>query len=243
MHGPAYLPPVGLQPMSWVRGRFCTVGGTPAGCYSCCQRTEPAGAQIIARWFRSSQIAYREFAARDSPETAREPGAFVAYGGNSGGTATSSGRAGNHDHLASTPVSVSALSARSARSLDETRAIRSRKVTRQLKKLPQSERDKFFSELQKTGKADVYHYSAMLSHAADSAQADELLDQMSEAGVQPNVVTYNTLINKHQGNGQLDRARALLDSMAASGVRPDVVTYSSLIDGLRFTSATSSSCT
>lgn len=118
-------------------------------------------------------------------------------------------------------------------SLDETRTVRSRKVTRQLKKLPQAERDKFFGALQKSGKADVYHYSAMLSHATDSQQADELLDQMSEAGVQPNVVTYNTLINKHQENGQHDRARALLDSMAATGVRPDVVTYSSLIDGLR----------
>jgi len=129
------------------------------------------------------------------------------------------------------PVST-ALSPRSARSADETRAIHSRKATRQLKKLPQAERDKFFSELQKSGRADVYHYSAMLSHAADSEQAEELLDQMSEAGVQPNIVTYNTLINKHQETGQLDRASALLSSMAASGVRPDVVTYSSLIDGL-----------
>ena len=142
-------------------------------------------------------------------------GANIAGGGRSG-----SGRR------------VPALSAASARSSEETRAIRSRKATRHLKKLPQGERDKFFSELQRRGQADVYHYSAMLSHAADSEQADLLLEQMAEAGVRPNVVTYNTLINKHQESGQLHRANALLEGMRASGVRPDVVTYSSLIDGL-----------
>ena len=83
---------------------------------------------------------------------------------------------------------------------------------------------KIFSELQRSGKADVYHYSAMLSHAEDSAEADHLLEQMAEAGVQPNIVTYNTLINKHQESGQLDRANALLEGMRASGVRPDVFT-------------------
>ena len=127
---------------------------------------------------------------------------------------------------------LSALSVASARSREETRAIRSRHATRQLKKLPIEERDKFFSELQRSGKADVYHYSAMLSYATDSEQADKLLEQMTEAGVRPNTVTYNTLINKHQESGQLDRANELLESMRASGIRPDVVTFSSLIDGL-----------
>ena len=118
------------------------------------------------------------------------------------------------------PPNALTLSAGSARSREEARTIRSSKATRQLKKMPRDEREKFFSELQKSGNADVYHYSAMLSHAADSAQADSLLEQMAEAGVRPNIVTYNTLINKHQDSGQFDRANALLDRMRASGHRP-----------------------
>ena len=125
------------------------------------------------------------------------------------------------------PPNALTLSAGSARSREEARTIRSSKATRQLKKMPRDEREKFFSELQKSGNADVYHYSAMLSHAADSAQADSLLEQMAEAGVRPNIVTYNTLINKHQDSGQFDRANALLDSMRASGHRPNVLAFSS----------------
>jgi pentatricopeptide repeat protein len=125
------------------------------------------------------------------------------------------------------PPNALTLSAGSARSREEARTIRSSKATRQLKKMPREEREKFFSELQKSGNADVYHYSAMLSHAADSAQADSLLEQMAEAGVRPNIVTYNTLINKHQDSGQFDRANALLHSMRASGHRPDVLAFSS----------------
>jgi pentatricopeptide repeat protein len=125
------------------------------------------------------------------------------------------------------PQNALTLSAGSARSREEARTIRSSKATRQLKKMPKEEREKFFSELQKSGNADVYHYSAMLSHAADSAQTDSLLEQMAEAGVRPNIVTYNTLINKHQDSGQFDRANALLDSMRASGHRPDVLAFSS----------------
>jgi len=109
---------------------------------------------------------------------------------------------------------VSALSAGSARSREESRAIHSRHATRQMKKLGGEERDKFFNELQRSGKADVYHYSAMLSHVANSEQADSLLMQMAEAGVRPNIVTYNTLISKHQASGQLDRANALFERYA-----------------------------
>ena len=127
---------------------------------------------------------------------------------------------------------TSSLSVAGARSAGETRVLRSRKATQRLKTLPVEEREKFFSELQRSGRADVYHYSAMLSHAADGAQAESLFEQMTEAGVRPNLVTYNTAIHKHQESGDFDRAKSLLSNMAASGVRPDVVSYTSLIDGL-----------
>ena len=118
------------------------------------------------------------------------------------------------NNTAAAGKTVSALSAGSARSREESRAVHSRHATRQMKKLGGEERDKFFNELQRSGKADVYHYSAMLSHVANSEQADSLLMQMAEAGVRPNIVTYNTLISKHQASGQLDRANALLERYA-----------------------------
>lgn len=60
----------------------------------------------------------------------------------------------------------------------------------------------------------------------------ELLADMKRRGVEPDVVTYNSLINVLRWGGQRDRALEILDGMnakGAGGVRPDVITYNSAI--------------
>ncbi|CAN0044183.1 unnamed protein product [Ectocarpus sp. 4 AP-2014] len=64
-------------------------------------------------------------------------------------------------------------------------------------------------------------------------KALELLADMERRGVEPDVVTYNSLINVLRWGGQRDRALEILDGMnakgGAGGVRPDVITYNSAI--------------
>ena len=97
---------------------------------------------------------------------------------------------------ASVPAVQSALSAGSSRSLDEVRAIRSRKATRQLKKLPREEREKFFGA------------------ATASPEAQELFDIILDPVVGPNF--HQQL--KHQ---LADDARVVVFGALAGGKVPD----------------------
>ncbi|CAI5992987.1 unnamed protein product [Closterium sp. NIES-65] len=49
-------------------------------------------------------------------------------------------------------------------------------------------------------------------------------------GIQPNRVTYNTLLDAYAAWGMHREARAVFDSMRKAGIEPDVVSYSSLIN-------------
>ncbi|CAM9211127.1 unnamed protein product [Scytosiphon promiscuus] len=61
----------------------------------------------------------------------------------------------------------------------------------------------------------------------------ELLADMERRGVEPDVVTYNSLINVLRWGGQREKALAIVEDMntkgADGGVRPDVITYNSAI--------------
>lgn len=61
----------------------------------------------------------------------------------------------------------------------------------------------------------------------------ELLADMESRGVEPDVVTYNSLINVLRWGGQREKALAIVEDMnakgAEGGVRPDVITYNSAI--------------
>ncbi|CAM9381903.1 unnamed protein product, partial [Hapterophycus canaliculatus] len=61
----------------------------------------------------------------------------------------------------------------------------------------------------------------------------ELVADMEKRGVEPDVVTYNSLINVLRWGGQREKALTIVEEMntkgAAGGVRPDVITYNSAI--------------
>ena len=64
------------------------------------------------------------------------------------------------------------------------------------------------------------------------SQVWELLDDMKREGLEPDAITYNSLIHACVQCGDFPRALSLLSSMRAAGFAPNVVTFTSLIDGL-----------
>ncbi|KAG7033785.1 Pentatricopeptide repeat-containing protein, partial [Cucurbita argyrosperma subsp. argyrosperma] len=62
-------------------------------------------------------------------------------------------------------------------------------------------------------------------------RAKRLLNWMSEKGLNPNVLSYGTLINALAKDGKLSDAVAVFDEMSERGMNPDVMCYNILIDG------------
>ena len=58
----------------------------------------------------------------------------------------------------------------------------------------------------------------------------DLLEQMKEEGLQPNEVTYSTLMDICGKGGQPSNAMELFEQMKEEGLQPNVVTYNSLMD-------------
>merc|ERR1719163_2072845 len=60
-----------------------------------------------------------------------------------------------------------------------------------------------------------------------------LYEEMRSYGVQPNTITYNTMLNAFAQGGAMDRVPKLLEHMkeACPPVEPDIVTYSTLVKG------------
>jgi pentatricopeptide repeat protein len=82
-------------------------------------------------------------------------------------------------------------------------------------------------------KLNVFHFSAYMNQLnrrqRPHSQAREAFEQMMAAGVQPNVLAYNTLLKAYCNGRQWHQARGLLVEMKAAGLEPDVVTHNTLI--------------
>ncbi|XP_058206345.1 pentatricopeptide repeat-containing protein At3g18110, chloroplastic [Rhododendron vialii] len=80
----------------------------------------------------------------------------------------------------------------------------------------------------------VQVYNAMMSVYARTGRftkVQELLGLMRERGCEPDLVSFNTLINARLKSGPMtpNLAIDLLDDVRNSGIRPDIVTYNTLI--------------
>ncbi|KAL6956680.1 hypothetical protein U1Q18_004847 [Sarracenia purpurea var. burkii] len=80
----------------------------------------------------------------------------------------------------------------------------------------------------------VQVYNAMMGVYARNgrfAKVQELLDLMRERGCEPDLVSFNTLINARLKSGSMvpNLAIDLLNDVRKSGLRPDIITYNTLI--------------
>ncbi|WCJ27925.1 Pentatricopeptide repeat (PPR) superfamily protein [Euphorbia peplus] len=80
----------------------------------------------------------------------------------------------------------------------------------------------------------VQVYNAMMGVYARSGRFDkvqQVLDLMRERGCEPDLVSFNTLINARLRAGAIteDMAVELLNELRRSGLRPDIITYNTLI--------------
>ncbi|TVU47988.1 hypothetical protein EJB05_07606, partial [Eragrostis curvula] len=75
-------------------------------------------------------------------------------------------------------------------------------------------------------------FNILLSGWKSADDAEAFVAEMRELGVEPDLVTYNSLIDCHCKNRGVDKAYELLDEMRKKDISPDVITYTSLIGGL-----------
>uniref|UniRef100_A0ACD5XIP3 Uncharacterized protein n=1 Tax=Avena sativa TaxID=4498 RepID=A0ACD5XIP3_AVESA len=78
-------------------------------------------------------------------------------------------------------------------------------------------------------------FNILLSGWKSSEDAEAFFAEMRELGIDPDLVTYNSLIDCHCKNRGVEKAYKLLDEMRADEIVPDVITYTSLIGGLGLT--------
>merc|ERR1712166_693449 len=77
--------------------------------------------------------------------------------------------------------------------------------------------------------ADVFHCNVMVTHCDTSAEQRSMMEEMVAAGVQPDVVTYNTQATQLMFEGNAEEARAVVErEMPAAGVEPNDRTQSVL---------------
>lgn len=71
------------------------------------------------------------------------------------------------------------------------------------------------------------------TNTKDTTQVMDLYKEMQANGLQPNAITYNTILNVFAQIGAMDHVPALLEDMKTANppVEPDVVTYSTLVKG------------
>ncbi|XP_051137994.1 pentatricopeptide repeat-containing protein At3g18110, chloroplastic [Andrographis paniculata] len=82
----------------------------------------------------------------------------------------------------------------------------------------------------------VQVYNAMMGVYARNgrfSEVQELLDLMRRRGCEPDLVSFNTLINARVKSGSMtpDLGSELLNEVRRSGIRPDIITYNTLISG------------
>ncbi|CAI9087699.1 OLC1v1021841C1 [Oldenlandia corymbosa var. corymbosa] len=94
---------------------------------------------------------------------------------------------------------------------------------------------KLFDELPSLNcERTVVSFNALLSACVNSRQYDKVFELFSkvpvELGIEPNVVSYNTVIKGFCAVGCSDEALSMLDEMEKNNVKPDAVTFNTLLN-------------
>ncbi|KAK8546760.1 hypothetical protein V6N13_093803 [Hibiscus sabdariffa] len=89
---------------------------------------------------------------------------------------------------------------------------------------------KVFDEMPKRG---LMSFNALMGACVNAKKFDKVDGFFKELpqklSIEPNLVSYNTVINAFCEMGSLDSARLMLDEMEKKGVQPDVITFNTLL--------------
>ena len=86
-----------------------------------------------------------------------------------------------------------------------------------------------FHDLTESGEINVEDCNTMLTACHSAAQKRELIDvTMAKAKLEPDVWTYNTLINTLREEGDDAAAESVVEEMKKAGVEPDERTLETL---------------
>ncbi|XP_022716037.1 pentatricopeptide repeat-containing protein At3g13150-like [Durio zibethinus] len=81
----------------------------------------------------------------------------------------------------------------------------------------------------------VKSFNALLSavvHSKKFDKAGKLLEQLPEkVGIEPDLISYNTVIKAFCEMGSMDSAFSVVDTLEKKGLGPDIVTFNTLLDG------------
>ncbi|PKU85745.1 putative pentatricopeptide repeat-containing protein At1g02420 [Dendrobium catenatum] len=79
---------------------------------------------------------------------------------------------------------------------------------------------------------NLQSFNILLSGWKSSEEAEGFFKEMAELGVNPDLVSYNCLIDVYCKNRELDKAYKVFDQIREKDFSPDVFTYTSIIGGL-----------
>ncbi|KAK3040195.1 hypothetical protein RJ639_028445 [Escallonia herrerae] len=79
---------------------------------------------------------------------------------------------------------------------------------------------------------NVQTFNILLSGWKSSDEAEGFFKEMREMGVEPDIVSYNCLVDVYCKGREIDKAYKAVEKMREGGMSPDVITYTSLIGGL-----------
>jgi len=92
-----------------------------------------------------------------------------------------------------------------------------------------------YAEMKSKGMESVVTYNTIMDACARCGHMErvaEVLNNMQQAGIAPNIITYSTMIKGHCQAGELQKAFGLLEKMRRdTNLKPDEIMYNSLIDG------------
>lgn len=100
------------------------------------------------------------------------------------------------------------------------------------KKGKSEEAEKYWNEMVKKGcEIDVaaYNVRIMCAQGGEPENVMALINEMSNAGLKPDTISYNYLMTCYLKNGMMDEAKAVYEGLEGNGCNPNAATFRTLI--------------
>lgn len=89
-----------------------------------------------------------------------------------------------------------------------------------------------YHALKKEFRPNLMTFNILLSGWKSCEEAEGFFEEMKELGVEPDLVSYNCLIDAYCKDRELEKVYKVVNEIVDKGMSPDVITYTSLIGGL-----------